>query len=77
MDAASSSIVAAASAGTPGTVQGAAAISVLKKAIDLRASSALQLVEALPKVPIPMPAPMPTSTPASAGDVGTKLDTFA
>ena len=69
MDAASSSIVAAASAGTPGTVQGAAAISVLKKAIDLRTSSALQLVAALPKVPEPIPTP--------TGDVGTQLDTFA
>ena len=73
MDAASSSTVAAASAATPGTVQGAAAISVMKKAVNLRTSSALQLVVALPKVP----APTPTPTPAPTGGVGTQLDTFA
>ena len=74
MDAASSSIVAAAGAGTPGTVQGAAAILVLKKAINLRTSSALQLVVALPRVPAPVLTP---TTSAPTGDVGTQLDTFA
>jgi Putative motility protein len=33
-----------ASAADPGTVQGAAAVSVLKKALDLQASSAVQLI---------------------------------
>ena len=71
MDTGSSSIIAAASAAVPGTVQGAAAITVLKKAIDLRTSSALQLVEALPAPPaLPMP-------PAPTGSVGTQLNTFA
>jgi hypothetical protein len=71
MEAGSSSTVAAASAAVPGTVQGAAAIDVLKKAIDMRTSPALQLVEALRAPPA-----LPTPT-APTGSVGTQVNTFA
>jgi hypothetical protein len=66
MDVASSSIGTAASAADPGTVQGAAAMLVLKKAIDLQASSAAQLIQALPQPAL-----------ASSGSVGTQVNTFA
>ena len=71
MDAASSSVVAAASAAVPGTVQGAAAITGMKKSANLRTSSALQLVEALPA-----PPPLPTQA-APSGSIGTQVNTFA
>ncbi len=66
MDAASSSVVAAAGAADPGTVQGAAAMSVLKKALDMQASSAAQLIQALPQPVL-----------ATLGSVGTQLNAFA
>jgi hypothetical protein len=66
MNAASSSIVDAASGSSPGTVQGAAAVSVLKKALDLQSSMSAQLIDALPQPAL-----------ASAGTVGTQINTFA
>jgi hypothetical protein len=66
MNAASSSIVDAASGSSPGTVQGAAAVSVLKKALDLQASMSAQLLGALPQPAL-----------ASTGIVGTQLNAFA
>lgn len=66
MDAASPSIVAAAGAADAGTVQGVAAMSVLKKAIDMQASSAAQLIQALPQPAL-----------APSGSVGTRLNAFA
>jgi len=66
MDAVASSTVAAASDADPGTVQGVAAMSVLKKALDLQASSAVQLIQALPQ-----------PTLATSGLVGTQVNTFA
>jgi hypothetical protein len=49
-----------------GSVQGAAAVSVLKKALNLQASSAAQLIEALPQPAL-----------ASSGSVGTQVNTYA
>ncbi len=65
MDAVSNSTVSAASDAAAGTVQGAAAISMLKKSNDMQVAAAIQLIQALPK-----PAVMPT------GSVGTTVDTF-
>ncbi len=66
MDTVSSSTVAAASGAAAGTVQSAAAISVLKKSIDTQVAAVVQLIQALPQ-----PVAAPTS------NVGTKVDTFA
>ena len=66
MAAASPSVVNAASAADPGSVQGVAAMSVLKKAIDMQAASAAQLIQALPQPPL-----------ATSGNVGTQVNTFA
>lgn len=65
MDAVSSA-TAQASLADPGSVQGAAAVSVLKKALDLQAASAVQLIESLPQPPL-----------ASSGSVGTRVNTYA
>ena len=66
MESISSSTVSAASGAAPGTVQGAAAISVMKKSIDMQVAQVVQLIQALPQ---------PTIAPT--GNVGTKVDTFA
>lgn len=58
--------VSGASAATPGSVQGAASVLVLKKALDLQAASATQLIEALPQPAL-----------ASSGTLGTRVNTFA
>ena len=58
--------VSNASSADPGTVQGAAAISVLKQALNMQASSALQLIQALPQAQL-----------ASSGNLGTQVNTFA
>ena len=67
MDVASPSVVAAASNAAAGTVQGAAATLVLKKATELRTSPAARLVQSLPQQPLL----------ASTGSVGTQVDTYA
>ena len=72
MDAVSSSTVSAASGAAPGTVQGAAAISVMKKSIDMQVAQVVQLIQALPQ-----PQLMPQPVAAPMGNVGTKVDTFA
>ena len=66
MDAVSAPVVAAAGAADLGTVQGVAAMAVLKRAIDMQAASAAQLIQALPQPAL-----------ATSGSVGTQLDTFA
>lgn len=66
MDAIANSATAAASSADLGTVQGTAAVSVLKKALNLQASSAAQLIEALPQPAL-----------ASSGASGTQLNHFA
>jgi len=66
MESVSSATVANASSADLGTVQGAASITVLKKALDAQASTAAQLIEALPQPAL-----------ASSGTVGTRLNTYA
>lgn len=66
MDAVSSSTVAAAANADLGTVQGSAAVSVLKKALNLQAATAATLIESLPQPPL-----------ATSGAVGTRVNTFA
>lgn len=62
----SSSTVTNASSADTGTVQGGAAIAVLKKALDQQASSAEQLIAALPAPPL-----------ATSGPIGTQVNTYA
>lgn len=64
--ASTSATVTNASAANPGTVQGAAAITVMKKAIDQQATSAMQLIQALPQPQL-----------ATSGHLGTQLNAFA
>jgi hypothetical protein len=66
MDGVSSSAAASAGAATPGSVQGAASVLVLKKALAMQAASATQLIESLPQPAL-----------ATSGTLGTKLNTFA
>lgn len=66
MDGVTSSAVSGASASTPGSVQGATSVLVLKKALDMQAASATTLIESLPRPAL-----------ASSGTLGTKLNTFA
>jgi hypothetical protein len=66
MNAIVGSVTANASASTPGTVQAAAATSVLKKALDLQASSAAQLIQSLPQPAL-----------ATSGTLGTQVNAFA
>ncbi len=61
-----SSIAAAASANAAGQIRQDVSVSVLKKAMDIGASHALQLLEALPP-PVQVPA----------GTAGGVIDTFA
>lgn len=66
MDALYSALSNNASSANLGTVQGAAAVSVLKKAMDIQSASALQLIQALPQLPL-----------ASSGQLGTRLNALA
>ncbi|MBU6260828.1 MAG: putative motility protein [Burkholderiales bacterium] len=66
MNPVSSATVVNASNADPGTVQGSAAISVLKRAIDSQAQGAAQLIAALPQ-----PAPV------AAGSPGALLNVYA
>lgn len=61
----SSATVSAASSADPGSVQGAAAISVLKQALNSQARSAMQLIQALPQTSL-----------ATSGHLGTQVNTF-
>ena len=56
-----------ASNGDLGTVQGAASVLVLKKALDVQASGAIALLNALPQQP----------ALATEGSVGRNVNTFA
>ena len=66
MDSVTSATVANVSSADLGTVQGQAAVSVLKKALDLQASSAAQLIESLPQPAL-----------ATSGPLGTQVNTYA
>jgi len=66
MDSVTSATVANVSSANLGTVQGQAAVSVLKKALDLQASSAAQLIESLPQPAL-----------ATSGPLGTQVNTYA
>lgn len=66
MDSVNSATVANASSANSGTVQGAAAVLVLKKSMDQQASAAAQLIAALPQPAL-----------ATSGSLGTQVNTFA
>jgi hypothetical protein len=65
MEAVSSATVANASAADPGTVAGAASLLVLKKALNMQASSAAQVIQALQQPAL-----------ATSGALGTRVNTF-
>jgi len=60
------SIAAAASANAMAEVQQEAAVSVLKKTLDIQQQSAMQLLQAIPQAPAP-----------SVGTAGGYIDTWA
>ena len=66
MDAMSLSAVNNASSADPATVQGAAAVSVMKKALNLQAASTAVLLQSLPQPSL-----------AATGSLGTQLNAFA
>jgi hypothetical protein len=66
MEAISSATVVNASAADPGTVAGAASLLVSKKALNMQASSAAQLIQALPQPVL-----------AASGSLGTQVNTYA
>ncbi len=66
MDSVTGASVANASSADLGSVQGAASVSVLKKALHQQASSVAQLIQSVPQPPL-----------ATSGTVGTQLNTFA
>lgn len=67
MDLANTALVTNAGSASPGSVQGAAQMMVLKKAIHLQAQGVLELLGSLP----PQPAL------ASSGHLGTRLNAYA
>ena len=66
MDSVSSATLTNASSANLATVQGSASLSVLKKTLDQEASTATQLIAALPKPAL-----------ATSGSVGTTVNTYA
>ncbi len=66
MNAIPSSLVNNASAASPGSVQGAAAVSVLKQSMRAQENAAAQLIAALPQPAL-----------ATTGGVGTQVNTYA
>ena len=62
----SASTVNSASSSVSGTVQGAAALMVLRKSLDMQAAGAVQLIQALPSPPL-----------ATSGTLGTQLNEVA
>lgn len=62
-----SAAVNSASNGTPGTVQSAASVLVLRKALDMQAAGAVELLNALPQPP----------ALATQGNIGRNINTFA
>ena len=67
MNIANSPAVQSASAAAQGSTADAVNILVLKKALDMQASAAATLLQALPQAP----------ALASSGSVGTRINTFA
>ncbi len=67
MDLSNTALVNNAGSATPGSVQGAAQITVLKKALDLQEQAVTALINAVPPSP-----PLATS-----GPLGTRLNTYA
>ena len=66
MDSVIGATVANASSADLGTVQGQAALSVLKKALDMQASSAALMLQALPQPVL-----------ATSGTLGTRVNAYA
>ena len=66
MDPVSSAVTHNASSATTGSVQGAAAMLVLKKALNAQAAGVAQLVQTLPQPAL-----------ATSGTLGTQVNTFA
>ena len=66
MDSVNSATVTSASSADLSTVQGNASVSVLKKALDVQAAGAAQLIASLPQPAL-----------ATSGALGTKVNTFA
>ena len=66
MDSVIGATVANASAADLGTVQGQAALAVLKKALDMQASSAALMLQALPQPAL-----------ATSGTLGTRVNAYA
>ncbi len=66
MDAMSLNTVNNASNADLSTVQGSAAVSVMKKAMNLQAASTAQLIQSIPQPAL-----------ASSGSLGTQVNTFA
>ena len=66
MDSVIGATVANASAADLGTVQGQAALSVLKKALDMQASSAALMLQALPQPAL-----------VTSGTLGTRVNAYA
>ncbi|HEY0956062.1 MAG TPA: YjfB family protein [Roseateles sp.] len=62
-----SAATSSASNGTPGTVQSAASMLVLRKALDIQATGAAELLNALPQQP----------ALATEGHLGRHVNTFA
>ena len=68
IDSCTSCTSAAASAADPGTVQGAASLLMLRRAMEQQEASATQLLDALPKQQPPL---------AKDGSLGTQLNIYA
>ena len=66
MDAISLSALRNASSADPSTVQGAAALTVMKKAMNLQAATAATLLQSLPQPSL-----------ATAGSLGTQVNAYA
>jgi hypothetical protein len=66
MDSITSAAAAHASNADLSSVQGSASVRVLKKALDAQASTAAQLIQALPQPPL-----------ATSGPLGTQVNTYA
>lgn len=66
MDSVNSAMVMNASAAEMGSVEGAASLMVLKKAMNQQESAAAELIAALPQPPL-----------ATSGSLGTRVNTYA
>lgn len=66
MDSVTSTAIANASNADLSSVRGSASVLVLRKALDAQASTAAQLIQALPQAPL-----------ATSGSLGTQVNTYA